>query len=311
MKAPLHPTSCPLLPQLGQVPLLASHTSRAPPSRLCIKPQALPGRAEPQSTSWLSGLSLRDTEVASSHTWATWDFVPLSEAPGDQSCILHVSGGPSDQGPLGIPQAGSGPAALVPPSLATRYKGQPPQFPFHPAFPLPNPRKHVQGAHHRPSQCQRLPLRQLPPHQSKQRRGQRVVGFPLWARPHLVLCAGPRPPASSGQRAGTRAWVLEGACESRPLYFQQLGVKESVPMTRDGGQHWAGDSWAWCLKGCQAQSVFYHCSCSWNLSSVRAATSLPVTAAPPGHSSEPDVQNEPRHCGPNQPLWPLSGSRNR
>lgn len=53
-------------------------------------------------------------------------------------------------------------------------------------------------------------------------------------------------------------------------------------MTRGGGQPWAGDSWVWCLKGCQAQSVFCHCSCSWSLCSVRAATSLPVTAAAPG-----------------------------
>lgn len=38
-------------------------------------------------------------------------------------------------------------------------------------------------------QCQHLPLRQLPPHQSRQRRGQRLVGFSLWAQPQAALCA--------------------------------------------------------------------------------------------------------------------------
>lgn len=64
-----------------------------------------------------------------------------------------------------------------------------PRLPFLPVPPCPDPRNQARGPPYKLPQCQHLPLRQLPPHQSRQRRGQRLVGFSLWAQPQAALCA--------------------------------------------------------------------------------------------------------------------------
>lgn len=173
--------------QAGQVSL-ASHLSPSPPITAVCQVTCSPGEGrhpkavELRSTSWLPGLNLRGAEryhraeaPSPQVRFPQHRTLPLvMRFPKDRAVSSPLTEAPSDQGVIaGLQQAGNKSAGPVLPSRAWApldTKVSLPRSLIHPAPPFPDPGIRSRGPTHRMPQCQHLPMRQLSPRQSKQRR---------------------------------------------------------------------------------------------------------------------------------------------
>ena len=250
---------------------------------------------ELQSTSWLSGLNLRGAERYSRAE------APSSQMrfPQDRALPLVMrlpedrAGAPSDQGPVsGLRLARTGLLALHHPA------GPGPHWITNVSLPCPlpqsilplpflTPRIRSRDPSPRMPQCQHLPMGNLPPRQSKQRRGQRAETGTLdplpRLRPSSALYRGPRWPVLARELAA-ELQASEGVCESCPLGF--LAGKESVHKTGAGG--WRAPA---VTSGPAALVLSPECLLppelppNQTINSMRAGTGRPIPTAPPRPSS--------------------------